>query len=483
MKLRLSCARALLGCFAGCLSAATPKPGVAGTLTVTTEAKPFAAVPNSVRRLPDSGAADIEIDVTTAYQEISGFGGAFNEKGWTALQLLPDRGEKVLEALFAPSGVARFSICRVPVGASDYAESRFSLAETADDFALKDFSIERDRERLLPYIGAAKQFNPSLKLWGSAWSPPAWMKSNRQTDSGAMRAEPAVYEAYARYLLKFAQAYRAEGLEVFAMCPQNEPGTLTDYPSCEWTGGQLRDFIRDHMGPLFAREGGPAIWLGTINLAELERFIEPTMADPSAARYVAAFGLQWDALAIVAECARRWPGVMIAQTETECGNNHWQPGYRRDAPPNDWKYGVYTWGKIRDYFAAGASIYEAWNMVLDTKGRSIGSRTHWPQNALVTVDFTERRATFTPAFWALVHFSHFVRPGAHRVAIKGGWQDAQAFRNPGGEVVVVFSNQDEQLREVTVALGTKRCGVVLPPRSFATLVLGWASDRPAGPTH
>ncbi len=456
------------------LCAGAAKNDLPARLTVTTEAKAFADASKSLRVAPAETVADLEIDPATRYQAIQGFGGSFNEKGWTALQLLPDGGKKVMTALFDPKGMARFNICRVPVGASDYAESRYSLAETPDDFALKDFSIERDRERLIPYIKAAQRLNPALKIWGSAWSPPAWMKTNKELNSGAMLADPAVYDAYARYLLKFAQAYRAEGIEIFALCPQNEPSTLTDYPSCDWTGEQLRDFIRDHMGPVFAKEQGPAIWLGTINKPELERFIAPTMNDPAAARYVSALGLQWFALEILPECARRWPGLMIAQTETECGNRHWEPGYRRDAAPNDWAYGAYTWGKIHDFFAAGASIYEAWNMVLDTKGRSIGWQTHWPQNALVTVDFATRQAQYTPAFWAFAHFSHFVAPGARRVALKGEGKDAIAFANPDGSVVLVLSNQEEAARELTVAVGSARRVVALPPKSFATLVLGKA---------
>jgi len=472
MNSKLSLLGVLCVGLVGGADGAWAKRELPATLTVTTEAKAFADASKSLRVAPAEAGADLEIDPATSYQEIQGFGGSFNEKGWTALQLLPDGGKKVLATLFDPAGMARFNICRVPVGASDYAESRYSLAETPDDFALKDFSIARDRERLIPYIKAAQRLNPALKIWGSAWSPPAWMKTNKELNSGAMLADPAVYDAYARYLLKFAQAYRAEGIEIYALCPQNEPSTLTDYPSCDWTGEQLRDFIRDHMGPVFAKEQGPAIWLGTINKPELERFIAPTMNDPVAARYVSALGLQWFALEILPECARRWPGLMIAQTETECGNRHWEPGYRRDAAPNDWAYGAYTWGKIHDFFAAGASIYEAWNMVLDTKGRSIGWQTHWPQNALVAVDFATRRAQYTPAFWAFAHFSHFVAPGARRVALKGELKDAIAFSNPDGSVVLALSNQGEQPRQLTVALGATRRVVSLPPRSFATLVLG-----------
>lgn len=461
----------LLFACATVIMATPPSRSPNPTLTVTTPTAAFVDATASLVTAPRQGAADLEIDVGKTYQEIKGFGGAFNEKGWTALQLLPDSGARVLSALFSPTGLARFGLCRVPVGSSDYAESRYSLNETPGDLAMKNFSIARDRERLIPYVKAAKQLNPALQLWGSAWSPPTWMKTNGAFDSGAMRDEPAIYAAYALYLLKFAHAYQAEGLGVFALCPQNEPGQLTDYSSCDWTGAQLRDFIRDHMGPLFAQEKGPAIWLGTINVPELERFIAPTMNDPAAARYVSALGLQWAALGIAAECAQRWPGVMIAQTETECGNNHWQPGYNKDAPPNDWAYGVYTWGKMRDFFAAGASIYEAWNMVLDTKGLSIGSRIAWPQNALVAVDPVRREAIYTPAFWAFAHYSHFVQAGARRIALNGAWADAIAFRNPDGALVLVLANPGAESRSLTVDHGSARHVITLPAQSFATLVL------------
>ena len=113
------------------------------------------------------------IVTTDEHQTWLGFGGCFNELEWQALSVLDlNRREEVLQNLFQPGYECQFNFCRVPIGASDYAESWYSLNETADDFEMKSFSIERDQENLLPFIKSAQRFYPDLKLFASPWSPP-----------------------------------------------------------------------------------------------------------------------------------------------------------------------------------------------------------------------------------------------------------------------------------------------------------------------
>ncbi len=123
--------------------------------------------------------------------------------------MLDDAGRRdVMRRLFDPIEGLGFSICRVPIGANDYALDRYTLNETAGDFEMKHFSIERDRISLIPYIKEAMSIQPKLRLWASAWTPPTWMKDNRTFDSGNFLDDPKMYRAYALYLLKFIQAYR-----------------------------------------------------------------------------------------------------------------------------------------------------------------------------------------------------------------------------------------------------------------------------------
>ncbi len=117
-------------------------------------------------------AADIVVNPHVVYQTIDGFGGCFNELGWTALSTLSaDDRRSVLRTLFDPRTGCGFKLGRMPIGASDFARNWYSLDETPDDYALHDFSILRGQHCLIPYIKDALAVNPSLKIWGSAWSP------------------------------------------------------------------------------------------------------------------------------------------------------------------------------------------------------------------------------------------------------------------------------------------------------------------------
>lgn len=122
-------------------------------------------------------AADAEILTGSTKQTVNGFGGCFNELGWTSLQLLSTKDQKtILKELFSPGAGANFTICRMPVGANDFSLNWYSYDETEGDFALKDFNIAHDMNTLIPFIKSAKKYNPQLQLWASPWSPPQWRK-------------------------------------------------------------------------------------------------------------------------------------------------------------------------------------------------------------------------------------------------------------------------------------------------------------------
>lgn len=130
----------------------------------STEGEPWVA-----RTLESTAGRGADLAFTgQVHQDVEGFGGCFNELGWEALNLLPEEERKaVLHSLFHPEGDLRFSICRLPIGASDYALEWYSLNEADGDLAMEHFSIERDRKYLIPYIREALKLNPDLKLFAS----------------------------------------------------------------------------------------------------------------------------------------------------------------------------------------------------------------------------------------------------------------------------------------------------------------------------
>jgi glucosylceramidase len=299
--------------------------GSSGTATMTVSSLGAYGQAGVVRVLgAKAGSPDLTIAETTTYQAIDGFGGGVQRAGLGRARR--PRRER------APAGAAppvrRAGRGTVPVRPAAHRR-------------------ERLRARSLHPV------QPALRLWASAWTPPPWLKTNGAYDGGAMRDDPAALAAYALYLARFVESYRAEGLTVQAVHVQNEPAQLTRYPSCLWTPELVRDFVRDHLGPTFEARQVPAeIWLGTLNTAE-PLYASVVLGEAGARRHVRGIGVQWGALAITAELAASYPDLPLMQTETVCGNHPWEPGFDPDRPPNDHAYGELTWGRILAYLRAG----------------------------------------------------------------------------------------------------------------------------------
>jgi glucosylceramidase len=380
--------------------------------------------------------------------------------GWDALCALPvgERSE-VLAALFGPGEGCRFNLARVPIGASDYALDWYSHDEADGDYAMEHFSIERDRLCLLPYIHAAMAQRPDLWLFASPWSPPTWMKTRRVFNHGRVRPEPRVLDALALYFLKFVRAYRAEGVDVRQLHVQNEPGADQKFPSCLWSGAAMRDFIRDHLGPLFERERERCeIWLGTLNVEGYDEYVVSVLSDEPARCYVRGIGLQWAGKSLAQRLSLAWPDLPVVQTENECGDGR-----------NTWAYAHYVFSLFWHYLTNGARSYCYWNMVLPAGGVSTWG---WPQNAMVSVDKDSRRVTYNPEFYVMKHFSRYVEPGAVRLDLAGPWAgNALAFRNPDGALAVTAANALDRARPLVFDAGEAILAIETEASSFNTIVI------------
>lgn len=416
------------------------------------------------------GNADLTVDEGTPYQVWSGFGGAFNEVGWEVLSLLaPAERDCAMKLLFDADGGAAFVHGRIPIGASDYALDRYTLDEAPDDYAMQSFSIERDRQRLIPYVKAALAIQPELQLWASPWTPPAWMKDNAATDGGNMKSDPAILQAHALYLARFVEAYAKEGLTLVAVHPQNEPNYASRYPSCLWTPDLVATFIGSYLGPTFAARGlATQIYLGTLSNNDAGKdgaILGKVTGDAQAMAYVKGFGLQWNMIGSVSALAQL--GLPVVQTEHRCGNYPWSgSAFLKDQAPNNHAYALETWALIRDWIKAGVNAYSAWNMVLDSVGYNLDG-TYWPQNALLTVDRSTRTLTATPAYFVFRHLSQYVQVGARRLATHGA-ADALAFRNPDGSIVTVIHNPGGAAKLLTVGLRGAKLGIEVPAKGWAT---------------
>lgn len=419
---------------------------------------------------------DIIIYPTEKQQMIKGFGGCFNEIGWEALlNITPSERDKVLKELFTPNG-ANFSFCRIPIGANDYSLSYYSLNDVPEDFTMSNFNIDRDRYILIPYIKEAQKIRPDLQIWASPWSPPAWMKVNNHyalrsgklnghtngltkekeilNNSTAFRMEDAYLKAYALYFSKFSQAYKNEGVNLKAVCVQNEIVYSPHWSSCTWRPEDLSYFIRNYLGPQFQKDSlSTEIWLGTINGAD-PNYVRTILNDKATAKYISGIGFQWDAKQAIPALSKEYPQYPMMQTESECGNGE-----------KNWKSAEYTWSLINHYLNNGMNYYMYWNMVLDPSGRSTWD---WVQNMLISVDKTTKTVVYYPEFYIMKHLSHFVLPGAYRLKTNGG-KDHLAFVNPDGTTVLILVNTAEADKIMKVAVAEKTVEVAVKAKSFNTL--------------
>ena len=211
----------------------------------------------SVRFRPgDSGALTISVDPSRRYQRMEGFGASITDSSAHLLARLNRRSRTAtMRSLFRTNGL---SFLRQPMGASDFVAGDHytydDLPAGQTDYRMRRFSIAHDRAEILPLLRQALALNPQIKVIGSPWSPPAWMKTNQSLIGGRLIDEPRIYEAYARYFVKFVQAYERAGVPIYALTVQNEPQNRNPdgYPGMDMPVAQQAKLI-EALGPALRR--------------------------------------------------------------------------------------------------------------------------------------------------------------------------------------------------------------------------------------
>ena len=427
--------------------------------------------------------ASVVVDLQAVNQAVEGFGTCFNELGWTSLSELSETDRAaILQDLFTPAGM-NLTMARMPVGANDFSVDFYSYDEVPGDLALEHFSVDRDRQRLIPFIRAAKAVNPALRIWASPWCPPEWMKVNRHyasrtapfnglpkdretpEETDAFILEPAYLQAYAQYFGKFIDAYKAEGIDIFMVMPQNEPNSDQVFPSCTWTPDGLVSFLK-YLEPEMASRDVD-VYLGTMERADPElwdmeradpELWDRILTDPEVGPSIKGMGFQWAGKDALPELHRRHPSLPCYQTEQECGDGR-----------NDWRGAMHSWDLMKHYFGNGVQSYFYWNTSLLDGGISTWM---WRQNSLVVVDKEKGTYRYSPEYYVLKHASHYVQPGARVLTLGGTYADALGFLNPDGRAVLLLANQSDTPQAVSIeGLPGRPRVVTLPAGSINTLVL------------
>jgi glucosylceramidase len=415
-------------------------------------------------------AATLRCDPSKRWQRITGFGGALTESAAYVLKQLPEAQRlEVLKSYYDPHEGIGYTLARTHIGSCDFSLSMWSLAPTPGDYELLDFSLQPMRRWLLPLLRDAQRVAGAdrFKLLASPWSPPGWMKTNNQMDrGGSLRGEYAA--TWANHYVKFLRAMRdEEKIPLWALTVQNEPEAEQSWESCLYTPEQERDFVRKHLGPTLAREGFGEIELFGFdhNRDTLEARADVLLGDPDTARYLAGLAVHWyvsDDYGAEARVLKKYPGKQILFTE----------GCIEDgARPGDWRVGERYARNLFGDLNAGVSGWIDWNIALDLRGgpNHVGNFCDAP----VLVDTRNGKAIYQSSFYAIAHFSRYVKPGAYRVELSGGPQGLQtcAFVNPDGGVAVVAFNPGDGAIEFQLDIAGQRQGCRIPGHALQTYLV------------
>jgi glucosylceramidase len=431
---------------------------------VTSGEERFAAAPKAAWR-PASGTPgtdQLRLNPGTKFQRILGFGGAFTDAAcYTFNRLAPAAREQLFHELFHPSEMG-LSTGRICVGSSDYSTKLYSYDDGEADPDLARFSIEHDREYILPLLRQARQANPDLFLFSSPWSPPGWMKFNGSMLGGAMRNH--YFSVYAKYYLKFLQGYAAEGVPVQALTTQNEVDTDQDgrMPACIWPQEYEIQFVRDHLGPLLESSGMPVkIWFLDHNYNLWGRVVG-SLEDDKLRKYVNA--VAWHGYYGTPDMMSK---VHDAYLDLEM---HWTEGGPDYTDPN-YLTDLCKWGgTFSDVLKNWCRSITAWNLALDEHGRpNIGP---FPCGGVVTIDSQTKEITRSGQYWAFAHYSRVIRRGARRFESQtadGGLQHV-ALENPDGQQVLVVTNPGPAK---TIELRLANMAASVPLKANSVVTLAW----------
>ena len=416
------------------------------------------------------GLPAVEIFPGRQFQPLLGFGIALTGASCHLLGRMEKSARRaLLTDVFGPGGLG-LSLARISVGASDYDCEAYTCDDTPDDWDLRDFSIEQDQKLTLPAVREANEINPGLFVFSSVWSPPAWMKTGGQLYGGWLRED--CLEVYARYYVRFLEAWRAEGVEISALTPQNESETdqCGRMPACYLHPQHELRLVRDYLRPLLRKAGLPAkIWLLDHNYILWNRprwqLGQPGVLEATDG---VAFHYYEGTSDMAAKLLEEFPALELHWTE---GGPNLGAGYE-----DDWCY----WGRIfTEALEAGCRSVTGWNLLLDeTGGPNLGP---FSCAGLLTIDSQTGALTKSGQYRAFAHFGRFFQRGSVRMETRshGGLYDHSgrdtslyhtAFCNPDGTLAAMLTNPGAR-QDVELCIGGGAARMILPENSLTTIVL------------
>ena len=433
-------------------------------LTRADESALFAKQENGVAPFSENTNFSINVSDGTTYQEMDGFG--YSLTGGSALHInnmsTSSRSELLNELFKWDADNIGVSYLRISIGSSDLDVAPFSyndLPAGETDVNMSNFSINKDKEHLIPVLKEILAINPEIKISASPWSPPTWMKTNQSTIGGSLK--PEYYEAYATYFVKYIEAMAAEGITISAIIPQNEPLNATNNPSMVMESSEQANFIKNHLGPAFQTAGLTTKIIAYGHNADRTDFPISVLNDAQANPFIdgSAFHLYAGRIDNLSLVHNAHPDKNIYFTEQWVGANEafsealkWHIRELLVGAPRNWSKTVLEWNLAAD---------------ANQEPHTDGGCTE----CLGALTIEGNNVTRNVAYYIIAHASKYVRPGSVRIASNNSTELPNiAYKTPTGSIVVIVLNNTGTKKDFNIKVSDKPISTSLDAGAVGTFI-------------
>ncbi len=408
--------------------------------------------------------AKIIVDTTQTYQTMDGFGYTLTGGSAQVMQSLPAAGkDALLRQLFSTEGNGiGISYLRLSIGASDLNASVFTYDDVPagqTDVNLQQFSLAPDKAELIPLLKQILSINPAIKIMGSPWTAPLWMKTNNNSVGGKLK--PEYYSTYAAYFVKYIQAMKAEGIVIDAITPQNEPLHGGNNPSMEMSAAEQTEFIKNHLGPAFKAANISTKIIIYDHNADRPDYPLAVLNDPAAKPFIdgSAFHLYGGDISALSQVRNAHPDKNIYFTEQYTPSNgsfggdlSWHVRNLIVGAPRNWSKTVLEWNLANNQ-AIGPNTPGGCTVCL-------GALTIGGSNVVQNV-----------GYYIIAHASKFVPAGSVRINsnLINNLQNV-AYKTPDGKKVLIVLNDNNSFQSFNIQFKDKWVTTSLEAGAVATYV-------------
>ena len=410
--------------------------------------------------------AVISVDTAQQFQSIDGFGYALT--GGSAMllntKLNSQQRTTLLKELFLTEGSSiGLSYLRVSIGASDLDELIFSyddLPKGQTDRTLSKFNLSYDTLHLIPVLKEILALNPDIKIMGSPWSPPVWMKDNNLPKGGSLK--PEYYEVYAKYFVKYIQAMAAEGITMDAITLQNEPENPKNTPSLVMTAEEQTLFVKQNLGPAFKANNISTKIIVFDHNCDHPEYPISILNDAEAKKYIdgSAYHMYVGEIDALSKVHDAHPDKNIYFTE------QWTSGKGEFGGDLNWHTKNLIIGATRNW---SRSVLE-WNLAADPNfdPHTGDGGCDICQGALT---IGEGSVTRNVSYYIIAHASKFVPAGSVRIAsnLIDGLPNV-AFITPEGKKVLIVLNETDKPQSFLIEFKGRNANATLPKDAVGTFV-------------